>query len=158
MRKIDTGRLGEEKAVAYLLKSGYKIMARNFKNYLGEIDIVACDKDVICFIEVRTRRAAASGTPAIPIKAGCSAASGTPAIPIKAGCSAASGTLCHENALSSVNFAKQRRLSRLALSFLKEKKLLERRARFDVVSVSLGDTVSDIFLLKDAFPVVANYG
>jgi putative endonuclease len=121
--KIETGRSGEEKAAAYLVKSGYKIMARNFKNYLGEIDIVACDKDVVCFIEVRTRRNA----------------------------------LSHENALSSVNFSKQRRLSRLALSFLKEMKLLERRARFDVVSVSLGDTASDIFLLKDAFPVVANY-
>lgn len=120
--KIETGRSGEEKAAAYLIKSGYRIMTRNFRNYLGEIDIVACDKDVICFIEVRTRR----------------------------------GMFSHENALSSVNFAKQRRLSRLALSFLKEMKLLERRARFDVISVSLGDIENDIFLLKDAFPVVAN--
>ena len=56
--RLETGKLGEEKAVRYLKNNGYRILARNFRNKLGEIDIVASDRDVICFVEVRTRRGA----------------------------------------------------------------------------------------------------
>ena len=54
--KLKTGKTGEEKAVAFLKRNGYRIVERNFRNRLGEIDIVAKDKDVVCFVEVRTRR------------------------------------------------------------------------------------------------------
>ena len=54
--KTETGKIGEDKAVVYLKNKGYKILERNFRNKLGEIDIVARDRDVVCFIEVRTRR------------------------------------------------------------------------------------------------------
>ena len=49
------GDFGEEKAAKYLKKQKYKIIKRNFKNKLGEIDIIAKQKDVVVFVEVKTR-------------------------------------------------------------------------------------------------------
>jgi putative endonuclease len=52
-----TGRRGEEDAYFYLRRRGYTIIARNFRspNHRGEIDLVGWDRDVLCFIEVKTR-------------------------------------------------------------------------------------------------------
>jgi putative endonuclease len=52
-----TGRRGEEDAYFYLRKKGYVIVARNFRSphHRGEIDLIGWDKDVLCFIEVKTR-------------------------------------------------------------------------------------------------------
>jgi putative endonuclease len=52
-----TGRSGEEAAYFYLRRLGYTIIARNFRSPLhrGELDLVGWDKDVLCFIEVKTR-------------------------------------------------------------------------------------------------------
>ncbi len=50
------GEWGEELAAEYLKKRGYRILVRNFRVKFGEIDLVARDKDCICFIEVKTRR------------------------------------------------------------------------------------------------------
>jgi putative endonuclease len=53
------GERGENEAVLYLKKKGYKIIARNFKNnkgrQLGEIDIIAQKNKEIVFVEVKTR-------------------------------------------------------------------------------------------------------
>lgn len=51
------GALGEKLAAGYLKKNGYKILNKNYKNKLGEIDIIACDKRYILFVEVKTRSA-----------------------------------------------------------------------------------------------------
>ncbi|MDO8584511.1 MAG: YraN family protein [bacterium] len=49
------GDLGEELAVEHLVKSGCKIIARNYRQKFGEIDIVAKAKDgLLLFIEVKT--------------------------------------------------------------------------------------------------------
>jgi putative endonuclease len=52
-----TGRRGEEAAYFYLRHRGYVMIARNFRTarHHGEIDLIGWDKDVLCFIEVKTR-------------------------------------------------------------------------------------------------------
>jgi len=51
------GFRGEEDAYFYLRRLGYVIVARNFRTprCKGEIDLIAWDGDVLCFIEVKTR-------------------------------------------------------------------------------------------------------
>jgi putative endonuclease len=51
------GRRGEEEAYFYLRKHGYVIVARNYRSARrrGEIDLVGWDRDVLCFVEVKTR-------------------------------------------------------------------------------------------------------
>ena len=51
------GRRGEEEAYFYLRRRGYVMVARNFRTarHPGEIDLIGWDKDVLCFIEVKTR-------------------------------------------------------------------------------------------------------
>ena len=53
---ISKGRYGEELAREYLVDKGYKILQLNYTTKLGEIDIIALDKRIIVFIEVKTRR------------------------------------------------------------------------------------------------------
>ena len=52
-----TGSRGEEAAYFHLRKLGYVVVARNFRTPRcpGEIDLIAWDRDVLCFIEVKTR-------------------------------------------------------------------------------------------------------
>lgn len=62
-KKIDsrnqTGSFGEESAAAFLCKKGYKIVGKNYRNkigrQIGEIDIIAYDKNCLVFVEVKTR-------------------------------------------------------------------------------------------------------
>jgi putative endonuclease len=51
------GRRGEEDAYFYLRKKSYVIVARNYRTarHRGEIDLIGWNKDVLCFIEVKTR-------------------------------------------------------------------------------------------------------
>ncbi len=63
MNNRSFGSWGEEQAVRYLLKQGYEIIEMNFRNMLGEIDIIAKNKDVLCFIEVKTRMSLNKGLP-----------------------------------------------------------------------------------------------
>ena len=48
------GEIGEDAVVKYIKKKrGWKILARNFSKPWGELDIVARDKNIIIFIEVK---------------------------------------------------------------------------------------------------------
>jgi putative endonuclease len=51
------GRRGEEAAYFHLRKLGYTMVARNFRSprCRGEIDLIGWEKDVLCFVEVKTR-------------------------------------------------------------------------------------------------------
>lgn len=57
------GRAGEDRAVRYLIDSGYDIVERNWRCVQGEIDIVALTGRVLVFVEVKTRRSIAFGHP-----------------------------------------------------------------------------------------------
>ena len=58
------GKVGEIIATDYLKQKGYKIIANNHKNKIGEIDIIAKDHDFLVFVEVKTRMSRAFGDPA----------------------------------------------------------------------------------------------
>jgi putative endonuclease len=62
---LRTGTRGEEYAYFHLRKLGYAIVARNFRSPRchGEIDLIGWDRDVLCFIEVKTRKSRDVKTP-----------------------------------------------------------------------------------------------
>lgn len=64
MQKNTYGKIGEIIATNYLKQKGYKIIANNYKNPIGEIDIIAQDKNYLVFVEVKTRISRAFGDPA----------------------------------------------------------------------------------------------
>ena len=113
---LNLGILAEDKAGEFLKDSGYKILRRNYKTKLGEIDIIARDKDTICFIEVKCRSSDRFG-----------------------------------KGLEAVSGKKQGQLSKAALNFLKENNLLDKSARFDVVSLDSCGPEEKITLIKNAF-------
>ena len=113
---------GEQAAAGFLRANGYKIIARNYKNKFGEIDIVAREKDTWVFVEVKARRSESFGPPE-----------------------------------AAVDKFKQGQISRAALMFLKENKLLEEKARFDVVSLRYAGQLPRINLIKNAFELDDRY-
>lgn len=64
MHTRELGRTGEELAARYLSARGWTILDRNVRTRDGELDIVAARDDVIAFVEVKTRRSRAYGSPA----------------------------------------------------------------------------------------------
>jgi putative endonuclease len=54
-QKDALGDRGENMAARYLRNQGYRIIVRNFRCEIGEIDIVARDGDTLVFVEVKTR-------------------------------------------------------------------------------------------------------
>ena len=67
LRKIRTGKQGEELAVAHLQQLGYRILERNYRCPLGEIDIVAREKDTLVFVEVKSRKTEQFGDPELAV-------------------------------------------------------------------------------------------
>ncbi len=61
--KQETGLIGENISERYLIKEGYKVVERNFRCRLGEIDIIARRENCLCFVEVKTRRGYLFGRP-----------------------------------------------------------------------------------------------
>ena len=59
----ENGNIGEGLACNYLNKDGFKIIELNYKNKLGEIDIIAKEKDTILFVEVKSRLSTKFGMP-----------------------------------------------------------------------------------------------
>ena len=119
---IELGRAGEQEAVNFLKRKGYAKIITNYRNSLGQIDIVARDKKTICFIEVKARRSRRFGQP-----------------------------------VEAVTDSKQRKISQVALLFLKQNGLLSSSARFDVISISYLDIRPEIKLVKNAFDLDYRY-
>jgi len=63
MDRLRLGRIGEDAAVAFLERAGYRIVARNFRCPLGEIDLIAEQGEVTVFVEVKARTSAEFGNP-----------------------------------------------------------------------------------------------
>ena len=60
---LDTGKSGEDKAVAHLEEKGYEILARNHRFRHAEIDIIAKKNKILIFVEVKTRTNVSYGMP-----------------------------------------------------------------------------------------------
>jgi putative endonuclease len=61
--RTDLGRRGEQLAAEHLERLGFEILERNYRTRWGELDIVAFDGNVLAFVEVKARRAAAGAAP-----------------------------------------------------------------------------------------------
>ena len=61
------GRLGEDIAARFLSRKGYRILGRNIRTFLGEIDIVARKKGFLVFVEVKTRKSMTFGAPYLSV-------------------------------------------------------------------------------------------
>jgi putative endonuclease len=115
-RKHHFGVEGEELAVKHLRKIGYKIIERNFRTKIGEIDIIAKHRGQIVFAEVKTRQNFRFGHPKL-----------------------------------AVTKNKQRKISMVALTYLKKYSSLQTRARFDVVTVQSSQNGPIIDVIPNAF-------
>jgi putative endonuclease len=56
-----SGEAGEETAARFLVSHGLRIVERNYRTRMGEIDLIARDGDVLVFVEVRLRADARFG-------------------------------------------------------------------------------------------------
>jgi putative endonuclease len=110
------GRKSESIAADRLKKQGYSILELNYRTKLGEIDIIAKDKDTIVFVEVKARKSNSFGNPKF-----------------------------------AVTYKKQKKISMVALYYLKSTKQSNSKARFDVVSIISGKGSLDLEIIKNAF-------
>jgi len=115
-RRQQFGKMGEAIAVGRLKKEGYKIIETNYRTKLGEIDIIATDRDTIVFVEVKARKSSHFGSPKWAV---------TP--------------------------KKQKKISIVALHYLKSTNQNTAKARFDVVTVTLNRDKPRIEIIKNAF-------
>ena len=53
-RQQRIGNIGEELASRFLVKQGYRVVARNYRKSFGEIDIIVIKDEVLHFVEVKT--------------------------------------------------------------------------------------------------------
>lgn len=60
---IEKGKRGELVAKDYLLENGYSIINTNYRNKIGEIDIIAKRDHILIFVEVKTRTSRNYGYP-----------------------------------------------------------------------------------------------
>lgn len=54
--RLELGKLGEDLAVKKIRRLGYKMIIRNYRCSLGEVDLIAKDGDTLVFIEIKTRK------------------------------------------------------------------------------------------------------
>jgi len=70
MGNLSTGKIGEAMAAAYLEAAGYRIVERNYRCPLGEIDLIALEGDTLVFVEVKSRRSENYGLPQLAVGPG----------------------------------------------------------------------------------------
>jgi putative endonuclease len=67
MQKKELGRKGEDLALRFLKKKGYRIIEKNYVCKMGEMDIIAKEKDTLAFVEVKTRTSTTFGPPQLAV-------------------------------------------------------------------------------------------
>jgi putative endonuclease len=60
---LDLGEAGEQATLSYYRKAGYRLVARNWRCSLGELDLVLIRGTTLVFCEVKTRRRSGLGGP-----------------------------------------------------------------------------------------------
>ncbi len=60
---VEQGETAETLGAQFLLRRGYRLLERNFKTRLGEVDLVVENGVYVVFVEVRYRRSVAWGSP-----------------------------------------------------------------------------------------------
>jgi len=120
----ELGTEGEKLAVKFLKREGYKILQRNYKCKLGEVDIIAERGGTIAFIEVKTRQTEDFGPPQYAVTA-----------------------------------TKKNQISKVALYYIKEKKLIGRVYRFDVIAITYSPELRkpNIEHIENAFELSRRY-
>ncbi len=123
-RPSSLGQRGEKAAARYLKRQGYTIIARSQRERIGEVDIVAVDN----------HQDGNRTLVFVEVKTRESSIAGAPT--------------------DAVDDDKQRRLTRLALGYLKRNDLLEHPSRFDVISILWPQDAKqpEIQHIKNAFP------
>lgn len=111
-----TGAEGEKIAAGFLVKQGYRILQRNYRTVLGEIDIVAREGNTLVFVEVKARSGIQFGPPQV-----------------------------------AVDLRKQAKMSRVALAYLKDKRIDPCDCRFDVIAIVKGSGGVQVELFRNAF-------
>ena len=59
--RIDLGKIGEDLALRKVKRLEYKVVAKNYRCPLGEIDLIAKDRGCLVFIEIKTRKGKSVG-------------------------------------------------------------------------------------------------
>ena len=67
MQKKELGKKGEDSALRFLKKNGYRVIERNYVCKMGEMDIIAKEKDTLVFVEVKTRTSTTFGPPQLAV-------------------------------------------------------------------------------------------
>lgn len=115
-QRLSLGKKGEKTARVFLEKCGYKIIACNYRTRSGEIDLIARDRQILVFVEVKTRSNTMFGS-----------------------------------ALEAVTPKKQRQISKVAAEYIARYGLTDSPARFDVVAVTIEQSLPHVELVKNAF-------
>ena len=63
MESYQQGIKGEEAAERFLEQNGYEVVERNYRSQQGEIDLVARDRDILVFVEVKNYSFRSLGSP-----------------------------------------------------------------------------------------------
>jgi putative endonuclease len=115
-RRQRYGEAGETLAARVLRRQGYRILETNYRTPIGEIDLIARERDTIVFVEVKARRSPHFGHPK-----------------------------------AAVTALKQRKLSMVALYYLKTTGQSGAKARFDVVAICGATERSEVEVVRNAF-------